>query len=73
MALSNCGEKRAAAKHFAQLEANIQNMKEREMDAEVNYAPVLSLATSTIIGSRIKSTIGATATSGGRTCKETSQ
>ena len=48
-------------------------MKEREMDAEVNYAPVLSLATSTIIGSRTKSTVGATATSGGRTCKETSQ
>jgi len=37
VALCNCGEKRAAAKHFNQLEANIQNMKEREIDAEVSH------------------------------------
>jgi len=42
VALCNCGERRAAAKHFAQLEANIQNMKERDIDAEVSHTPVAS-------------------------------
>lgn len=41
VALCNCGEKRAAAKHFAQLEANIQNMKERDIDAEVSHTPLM--------------------------------
>ncbi|XP_065913269.1 Bardet-Biedl syndrome 4 protein-like [Dysidea avara] len=33
--LCNCGERRLAAKHFSQLEANLSNMKEQDIDAEV--------------------------------------
>jgi len=36
--LCNCGERRLAAKHFSQLEANLSNMKEQDIDAEVSHA-----------------------------------
>jgi len=41
--LCNCGERRLAAKHFSQLEANLSNMKEQDIDAEVSHTHFLKL------------------------------